>query len=119
MRAFCMDKKHSVKDKICPYLDYKPDKAISSRYDAIQPVDYSGGAYAYIVPRTSVEKLLKAYAFPLHALADREWWNAKHGLRMRTVSPMWYAPESTSSIFEFSSTADQSVQKDAPVGNDY
>lgn len=51
---------------------------------------YSGGAFAYIIPHASLGKLIQAYSSPIHAIADREWWNPQHQLKMLSVVPLWF-----------------------------
>lgn len=51
---------------------------------------YSGGTWAYIVPRDKIEVVQQAHAGPIDALADREYWNPQKGLRLRAVAPIWF-----------------------------
>ena len=51
---------------------------------------YSGGAWAYIVPREKIELVRQAHEGAIDALADREYWNPKKSMRLRAVAPIWF-----------------------------
>lgn len=51
---------------------------------------YSGGAWAYIVPREKIEVVRQAHEGVIDALADREYWNPKKSMRLRAVAPIWF-----------------------------
>ena len=51
---------------------------------------YSGSTFAYIIPKKKIPKLLAAHKLPIKSIADREYWNPKHQLKIRAVNPTWY-----------------------------
>ena len=120
IRPLCAKKAHTIKEKICKYQEFRPEKTTSwDPFESFVPVDYSGGAHAYIVPRSKVLQLLKAYRTPIKALVDREWWNPKHRLVMRALVPKWYGIRDCASSYGQSATADASISRGAPSGSSW
>lgn len=69
----------------------------------IQP-PYSGSTFAYLIPKAKLDRMLHAYRFPLKSIADREYWNPEHQLRIKAVEPAWYLWESHESAYGDSRT---------------
>lgn len=69
----------------------------------IQP-PYSGSTFAYLVPKVKLKRMLHAYRTPLQSIADREYWNPEHQLRIKAVHPAWYLWENHESAYGDSRT---------------
>lgn len=66
----------------------------TERDPPITAAPYSYGAFAYIVPVKSTQKLIDAHQTIYHP-CDVQWWDSKYHLNLKTVNPLWMDHHST------------------------